>query len=159
MPLIERFACNECDLQLPTGWGGHTYAVDDLGRRVVCPHPAEFDTVHRVTGMGYSEADAAGRTGFASDCICRQCLIQTELDLKRDRRTCPSCGSGDVRSVHELIGKPCPRCEVGIVEAGSPIRWPLDPDWDLLPVPAVVKDMVRYEDDRVADVIGVLDQM
>ncbi len=34
----------------------------------------------------------------------------------KDERKCPKCGSRNVRTVFEMIGKPCPRCKEGIIE-------------------------------------------
>jgi hypothetical protein len=84
-----------------------------------------------------------------AECPKYSALAQFQLDLGRDPRTCPKCTSAEVRSVRELIDKPCPRCRVGIIVAGSPVRWKLDEDWEQLPVPQIVKDMVQYANDRV----------
>lgn len=148
MPVISRYSCNECDFELPSGWGGYTYAVDNLGQRVVCPHPGEFHTIHEVTGLGYTEARDAGRVGFAQHCICTECLMQFDLDLERDALACPECSSPQVRSLRELIGKECPRCKVGLIEEGPLVRWKLDPDWERLPVPQVVKDLTEFAEQR-----------
>ena len=148
MPPINRYTCNECGFELPPGWGGHTYAVDDPGRRVVCPHPSEPWTSREVTGMSCTEARAAARSGFAQDCVCSTCLTQFTLDIERDPRICPACASPEVATLRELIGKRCPRCRVGTIEEGSLVRWTLDPDADRLPVPQVVRELVQFEDDR-----------
>ena len=121
MPPINRYTCNECGLELPAGWGVYTYAVDDRGERVTCPHPGEFQTIREVTGMDYAEARAAGRMGYAQHCICGRCLQQFDLDLDRDARVCPGCSSPDVRSLRESVGKRCPQCKVGLIEEGSPV--------------------------------------
>lgn len=54
------------------------------------------------------------RTGFLSDCICETCLEVTSLDLDKDKRQCPKCGSKKVMSVIELRGKSCFRCVSGM---------------------------------------------
>lgn len=59
------------------------------------------------------DAFVASRRGFNTDCLCRACLKQFPLDLERDRRECPSCKSGDVSSVRELIDQLCPQCREG----------------------------------------------
>ena len=84
--------------------------MDNLGKRVVCPHPAEVHTINKVTGLNYSEARDAGRVGFAQHCICLECLKQLDLDLERDAVVCPGCSSPNVRSLRALIGQKCPRC-------------------------------------------------
>ncbi len=66
MPPIHRYACNECNFELPAGWGGYTYAVNDLGQRVVCPHPLEFAIIQRTTGLNYTEATQTGRVGYTT---------------------------------------------------------------------------------------------
>ena len=146
--MIRRHECNECGVAFPTGWGGYTYAVDDDGHRVVCPHPCEMDELFRVTGMTYAEATAAGRLGYAKHCIREDCLHQFDLDWDRDAHQCPACASNRIATLRNLIGKKCPRCKVGLIEAISPIQWKLDPDWEQLPVPELVKDLVAYENNR-----------
>ena len=148
MPEINRFACDECDFELPVGWGGYCYVTDANGERIVCPHPSEAHTITRVTGMSFGEAMDAGRVGFSSDCVCLTCLRQFPLDLKRDQRVCTGCSSGDVRATSELVDQPCPKCKRGTIKAGSLIRWQLDPDRGSLPVPQVVRDLVAYEKSR-----------
>lgn len=150
MPPINRYACNECDFELPIGWGGYTYAVDDMGGRVVCPHPAEFQTVYEVTGLNFTEARKAGRVGFAQNGVCLDCLKQFDWDPDRDEAACPSCASSHVRSLRDLIGQRCPSCKVGVIEEGSVVRWKLDPDWEQLPVPPVVVDLLEFAEHRRA---------
>lgn len=149
MPEINRFTCGRCDFALPGGWGGYCYVSTAGGERVVCPHPCEAETVAEVTGMSYGDAMAAGRVGFNSDCVCLDCLHQFNLDLKRDARRCPDCASERVCATLELVGKPCPKCNDGIIERGSPIRWKLGPDSASLPVPEIVKELVACEKTRV----------
>ncbi|MDY3558880.1 hypothetical protein R5W23_006056 [Gemmata sp. JC673] len=148
MPPISSYACNECDFELPSGWGGYTYAVDNSGQRVVCPHPGEFHTVYQVTGLNYTDAQNAGRVGFAQHCVCLDCLRQFDLDLERDAVLCLECSSRQVRSLRESVGQKCPRCKVGLIEEGSVIRWKLDPDWEQLPVPQVVDDLMKFVEHR-----------
>jgi hypothetical protein len=76
--------------------------------------------------------------GFASVCCCRDCLSTSLLDLGDDEeidkkqwdyrqalgkgrpgldaRRCRSCGGRRVRSLEELAGDVCPRCEQGRIE-------------------------------------------
>lgn len=148
MPPVCHYGCNECDFELPSGWGGYVYAVDNLGARIVCGHPGEFEAVYRVTGMNYTEAIEAGRAGFAQHCVCLTCIKQFDLDLDRDAAVCPACTSPEVRSLRDLVGKKCPRCGVGVIEEGSIIRWKIDPDWEQLPVPQIVKDLTEFSEHR-----------
>src|SRR5262249_55735689 len=80
--------------------------------------------------------------------ICLDCLKQFDLDLERDARACPACSSPQVRSLRELIAQKCPCCKVGLIEEGSLVRWKLDPDWERLPVPQVVKDLTEFAEQR-----------
>lgn len=148
MPPIRRYSCKHCGFELPSGWGGYTYAVDDKGIRVVCPHPGEVSTISAVTGLDYAKASDAGRVGFAQFCVCLECLKQFDLDLKRDAVVCHACASTRVRSLRQLIGQPCPKCKTGQIEEGLLARWPLDPDWERLPVPQIVTDLVRFAEQR-----------
>ena len=124
MPFISKHLCDKCDFCLPTGWGGHMYVTDKDGERIICPHPGEGRTVERVltaenpgiTQKGIAEIYKL-RTGHNSDAVCRHCLYQFELDVKRDQRVCPQCGSADIGTVKEMLGKPCPRCKAGKIRA------------------------------------------
>jgi DNA-directed RNA polymerase subunit RPC12/RpoP len=115
MPPINRYECDRCDFRLPGGWGGYMYVTDEAGARIVCPHPAEHVTVTKVLGEGAPGKLIRERTGFSSHCVCLDCLHQFDLDLERDERGCPQCGSAVVKSLREMIGKPCPKCKRGTV--------------------------------------------
>jgi len=112
------------------------------GKRICCPHPAERQKVYEVLGKNASQKLIEARTGYNSDCICQSCLKQFVLDIgddekaadswryhyrylglvehgfiiRRDERKCPYCKSKDVKTVMELVGQPCPKCNVGTVE-------------------------------------------
>lgn len=51
MPPINEYKCNKCGFSLPMGWGGYIYVQDDNGKRIVCPHPGEGQTVAEVLGL------------------------------------------------------------------------------------------------------------
>jgi hypothetical protein len=80
--------------------------------------------------------------------VCLECLTQLDLDLERDAAVCPKCSSPHIRCLRDLIGQKCPRCKVGLIEEGSVVRWKLDPDWEQLPVPQVVKDLTEFAEHR-----------
>ncbi len=109
--------------------------------RIKCPHPGEHGMVEQVLGRVSSEV-AKSKTGFNSYVICLDCLYQFEADLRdervnewrfwygfpsfaeafrgkpqmKDERKCPKCGSLNVKTTFEMIGKKCPKCKEGIVE-------------------------------------------
>jgi hypothetical protein len=59
------------------------YVEDDDGRRIICPHPAEQETVDEVLkGKNLSSEEKERRLGFNSDCVCLDCLHQFEADLR-----------------------------------------------------------------------------
>lgn len=74
-------------------------------------------------------------TGFISDCLCLDCLTINHLDLRDedvgwrhiyysneghvDDRECGKCGSKKVKTVLELLGESCPKCNEGIFE----VQW------------------------------------
>jgi RNA polymerase subunit RPABC4/transcription elongation factor Spt4 len=93
------------------------YVIDDQGNRVVCPHPGEFRKAHEVLGDNYSEEVVAERTGFNSHCLCLDCLTNSDLDMTRDRRECPNCHSQNISTILELVGKQCPKCNDGKIQA------------------------------------------
>ncbi|MFC7019637.1 MULTISPECIES: hypothetical protein [Haloarcula] len=142
MPQINQYHCNDCDFEMARGWGGQMYVLAEVCpfcgetlkqtndycsgcgtlvetidaeefKRVVCPHPGEQQTVRAVLGDDVSEEEYESRTGFNSNCVCIDCLEQFELDIERDERRCPECGSDVVRTEQELVGDQCPKCEDG----------------------------------------------
>jgi len=113
MALISTIKCDMCDLQLPTGAGGHMYVISPTGERVVCPHPLEEATIKRVTKLDWSAARAKGLLGHISDCVCFECSEQFNLDVERDVKRCPKCGSLDVRTANASVGASCPKCHEG----------------------------------------------
>ena len=125
MPTISDFRCNKCKFSLPSGWGGYTYVQDDNGERIICPHPAESQTIAEVLGLKENEIFPPGneeirmllkeRTGFASNCLCLNCLKTFELDLAKHERRCPECDSYNVRAALEMIGQKCPKCNWGYI--------------------------------------------
>lgn len=135
MPRINEYKCSSCDLRLPRGFGHCLYVEDDNGARVHAWHPVEWRVVQEVSGERSSILEVVrARTGFNSPCICLDCLHQFEADLGecghsplrlnlerdlsrpiRDRRQCPSCSSTNVKTELEMVGKPCPECEEGLI--------------------------------------------
>lgn len=110
--------------------------------RIECIHPGEEDTVEQMLGRNATPEMRKERTGFNSYCMCLGCLHQFEADLRdekinewrlwygypsfevgfrgtptlKDERKCPRCGSSNVKTVFELIGKQCPKCKEGTIE-------------------------------------------
>lgn len=113
MPPINAYRCDKCGFSLPSGWGRYMYVTDETGKRVICPHPNEFDTMRRVLGAEAPWELIEQRRGFNSFCLCLDCLSVLEIDLKRDARACSKCKSNHVASLRELIGKLCPKCKNG----------------------------------------------
>lgn len=132
MPPVKNYKCDKCGFSLPSGWGGFMYVTDPRGRKILCPHPGEAETVEMVLGpISLSDRAISERTGFNSNCICLNCLKQFDLDLgedywwftakaiarvRKDKRVCPKCKSQKVYSIREMIGKPCPKCKKGHIE-------------------------------------------
>ena len=171
MPDLSDYKCDTCDFCAESHWGGHLIVVNDSGDRSGCAHPSEHNTIFRQAGRPYYKdawrlwtalgegtdhppdcnkdgtctclhARVRERIGWASDCVCQDCLAQCQLDLGDneeitrdqwewrqlyakgrpgwDERKCPACGSANVRSVTEMLGKPCPKCGTGtFVKVGS----------------------------------------
>ncbi len=117
MPRIYAYHCNKCEFHLPSGWGGIMYVSNDKGERIACVHPMEEKIIDSVLGRGLKRLFLTRRrTGFSSDCICLDCLSQFRLDVDKDVRECPSCKSRKMKTVSEMIGEPCPKCKIGIIE-------------------------------------------
>lgn len=131
MPPICDYKCDNCDSQMPRGWGGHLFIEDDNGKRIPCSHPMEEYDILRVLGHHFSESFKADfpkvwvyrrlgvpekylaeeeiiyrRLGYNSLCVCTACLHQFEADLSggRDiwRRFYSVMREGDARV--------CPKC-------------------------------------------------
>jgi len=110
--------------------------------RIPCPHPRETECAERILGVPPTHPLFKQKTGFNSYAICLDCLHHFEADFRdekvnewrlwygypsfkeafrgkpqvKDERKCPKCGSTNVKTVFELIGKQCPRCRVGVIE-------------------------------------------
>ncbi len=110
--------------------------------RIPCPHPNETGYATEILGVPSEHPLFKQRTGFNSYAICLDCLYQFEADFRdekvnewrlwygyptfkealrgkpqmKDERKCPRCGSTNVKTVFELIGQPCPKCSVGVIE-------------------------------------------
>jgi len=91
------------------------YVTDDTGQRIGCQHPGEMWTVNKVLGENAPRELIKGRTGFNSYCVCLDCLSKTELDIKKDERRCPNFKSINVKTIREMVGRPCPKCGRGTV--------------------------------------------
>jgi hypothetical protein len=115
MPLISCVRCNACSFRFPTGAGRYIYAIDANGKRVECPHPVEFDEAKRVTGLDWHLAKSQGLLGFVSHCVCFDCAMTCDLDVERDEKKCPSCGSLKLQTVNAAIGAKCPQCRSGVL--------------------------------------------
>ena len=111
MPQVNKFKCNKCDFEMPSGWGGYIYVIDFFGARVICEHPGEGRKVLQVTGFSITEAEQKGLVGKISYCICLNCLAQYELDFDKDEKTCKICGSRQIVSEKQLVGNKCPKCK------------------------------------------------
>lgn len=142
MPPINHYQCNQCKSSLPSGWGGYLFVENDEGERVVCKHPGERFTINEVLGTNLIVRILKGRTrkkrlGYASNCLCLDCFHVFYADLAdedsnrsmrgfykrtsnmvggKDKRECSKCQSGNVKTTCELVGEPCPKCHVGIIE-------------------------------------------
>ena len=132
------YTCTTCGFSIPNADGGRMYVVDTAGNRSICPHPGEEAHVARVLGIdeetlvvafgqGSSTAQdpeglfafALSRTGFLSDCLCRNCLAQFRLDVHRDATRCPGCSSPKVTTIEGLAGRRCPKCGKGTMRRGT----------------------------------------
>lgn len=139
MPHIFEHKCNKCDLSLPTGWGYQFYVANDKGERIICLHPSERPAAEEFLGQEPSLRLVFERTGFMSECICRDCLHQFRADFgstcyywhpyqmrvgfkhhlltkARDKRGCPKCESTKVGTTLEVVGRRCPKCNQGMVK-------------------------------------------
>lgn len=108
--------CRKCGFELSSGRGGYLYVLDDYGNRVMCPHPGEELTLKEVLGENPPLEVFEARRGFNAHSVCLNCLEKFDMDPDWDERICSRCGSTDIKTARELVGKPCPRCKEGIFE-------------------------------------------
>jgi predicted RNA-binding Zn-ribbon protein involved in translation (DUF1610 family) len=142
VPRVHEYHCDQCDFEMPSGWGGMMYVeaevcpscgaevhrskdhcfacgkpteeIDaDTYTRVTCRHPMEAETVRRVLGRAPPSEEKEDRTGFNSNCVCTECLAQFGLDVESDERECRDCGSDAVYAAEELVDEACPNCGTG----------------------------------------------
>ena len=114
--LIFALKCDRCAFQVsPTG-GGYMYVLDADGNRVICPHPLEFTTVERVTGMSWDSAPEKGLVHYAIQALCLRCAEVFDAEYEAGKplnAQCPKCGVADARSVLDSAGTRCPQCHEG----------------------------------------------
>lgn len=112
--IIRKYYCDNCDLELKTGFGEYRYVVKDDGELEKLHHPCEVLQIQNVLGENASEELIEQRTGYKAYYLCRSCvdLFAGERDENVD---CPECGSENVRSQNELVDENCPRCETGSI--------------------------------------------
>lgn len=103
-------SCNTCGFCLDWGIGGTMYVIDETGKRVLAPHPSEFIIMDRILGENASEELINERTGYLEGWLCLDCLSISSLDLKRDVLECQKCQSIHGKSVNDMIGQRCPKC-------------------------------------------------
>ncbi len=127
---VSLLRCKRCGFAIPGKDVGYIYVQDDEGRRVRCEKHEEHLTIARVLHL--SEEALTGcsllpeartlpvdlleeRIGYSSHCLCLECCAFFELDLKKDLRICPKCGSTKVETEGNMARKECPRCGEGIL--------------------------------------------
>jgi ribosomal protein S27AE len=146
VPQLNNYVCHACKKSIHYGWGTYLYVVTPDGHRITCPHPGELFKIAEVLDLTYEEVSSPGRkrwwwsrkrcddydltqqlirerTGKHTFCVCRECKEPSYLDLgieqsrgPRDKWKCPRCGSQEIDTLSELIGKPCPLCGEGVIE-------------------------------------------
>jgi len=139
MPPINDYKCNKCGFSFPRGWGGFLFVENDKGERIVCPHPGERAMIEKVLDGNYLSQGRTieKRVGYASICLCLDCLHQFTADLAdeetkrsqrhyykntlkmiggKDKRECPKCKSNKVKTLAELIDETCPKCHKGKIK-------------------------------------------
>lgn len=135
MPIICEYKCDCCGFRLPPGWGYYFYVQNEKGERIDCKHPGERGYVWKVLGDVPLE-HILEKTGFNSPCICLDCLHQFKADFgeqgyspfewrtsrpiarklrQTDKKECPKCGSKNVKTELQMVGKACPNCKTGII--------------------------------------------
>jgi len=109
--VLHRYLCTDCDLNLGLSGLPRYIALDDDTR---VPYRDMWE-LQFLTGMSPQEAHEKGRIGEWSHCLCFACLHVFDLDLHRDVKCCPKCGSLDVKSTRGAVGCRCPRCGKGTI--------------------------------------------
>jgi len=109
--LLYRYLCTYCDLNLGLSGSPKYIALDD-GTRV--PYRDMWE-LQALTGMSPQEAHEKGRIGETSHCLCFTCLHKFDVDVHRDIKRCPRCGSLDVKSGRGAVGCTCPKCGKGTI--------------------------------------------
>jgi len=131
MPGIYEFKCDKCDFEMPEGWGRYMYVLDKEGKKIICPHPSEYETALEVLNIeGFGAWNCLfefpimreenmklfkERTGVSFYCVCLKCLNQFDIDIERDKKICPKCKSNKIKTEEEMIGQKCPKCKIGVV--------------------------------------------
>jgi predicted Zn-ribbon and HTH transcriptional regulator len=128
---IYGYRCNSCGYILDESNGGYLYLQNDRGDRIPLKDHGEREIIAQMLRMEEEalhdcEVLAASqeamielmeeRVGYLSACVCIDCLGQFGLDLRKDALVCPHCRSEHIRTLLEMTGKRCPKCNTGRME-------------------------------------------
>ena len=143
MPEICTYKCSSCGFAVASDLSGGMYAIDDKGAWVACLHPGEFTTAAEVLGITNAELSqallwrdsalgsetiakplsreawvherVASRLKFKAGCCCFNCGAHSEIDTSSPSRSCPFCGSSELHTPVESLGRRCPKCHEGTI--------------------------------------------
>ena len=147
MPALTAYRCPNCSFSLPSSRGSGMAVLDAWGTRIPCLPPGEFATAADVLGLSKAdftrafawakgEQDAAlapaeaarvqaqaalinERVVYTTTCQCFRCGAVSDVDAKLTSRTCPVCGSSDLHTGGESLGRQCPSCRSGVIQASD----------------------------------------
>ena len=122
------FTCTHCEFTVSSWDDGNPYIEGPDGERHHFYHPGEDNQIRKIVqdilGHFPSESEVQEmlqkHSGNESDSICLACGAKTMRDYRRDKRSCPECGSTKLRVTHNLAGQPCPSCRSGCFDQGRP---------------------------------------
>ena len=128
------YRCATCGFSLTLAGEGYFYVTDDRGERIRYGADDGANTIASVLALDEEVLGACTwhprarevpvdlleeRIGYISPCVCLDCLSFFGLDLKRDQRKCPACGSVSVRTEIEAAKGACPRCGSGEIKVST----------------------------------------
>lgn len=132
MPHLYKYKCNQCDFEFPNNTSSYMYVIDQEGNKAPAKLPVEAGNIAEMLGLPEEEVFGhilnddenapdpkkilEERTGTNYHCICLDCQHQFDLDVKKEKRICPTCQSENIKTQKEMVGEPCPKCKTGLIE-------------------------------------------
>jgi len=125
MAILKNIQCNKCGFKLLWGTGVAPYVKKPAGplrkllgmggKKVFLTDPPSGNVSKEFGYKGLSDLIEEGRMGHYAAYLCLACFKVCELDSDAEKK-CTKCKSTNIKSVFDMVKKPCPKCKEGTIE-------------------------------------------